>query len=259
MEVIVKPDYDQISKLAARMIADVIRNKPRCVLGLATGGTPVGTYKELIRMHEEEGLDFSQASSFNLDEYVGLEHAHDQSYWYFMNDNLFKHVNINLANVHVPDGKALDIESHCRWYDEEIRKWGGLDIQILGIGGNGHIAFNEPGTAIWSRTHWTSLDERTIADNTRFFKSVNDVPRYALTMGIGTILEARKIIMLANKDSKADAIAAAVEGAVTAMVPASTLQFHPDTTVIIDKAAASKLKRTYRTEPAKAPVAKRKR
>ncbi|HUW57347.1 MAG TPA: glucosamine-6-phosphate deaminase [Planctomycetota bacterium] len=259
MEVIVKKDYEQMSRLAAQMIADVVRENPRCVLGLATGSTPLGTYKELIRMHKKEGLDFSQAASFNLDEYVGVKPTHKQSYWYFMYHNLFRHINIPLENVHVPDGTAADVEAHCAWYDDEIERWGGIDIQILGIGGNGHIAFNEPGTAVFSRTNWVALDKRTIEDNARFFKRKSDVPRFAITMGIGTILEARRVVLLANKASKAEAIAATVEGPITAIVPASALQLHPNCTIITDRAAAGKLKRKYGSTPRKLPKVRKKK
>jgi len=253
MQVIIKKDYDEMSKLAAGMIAEVIRKKPRCVLGLATGSTPLGTYKELIRLHKKERLDFSQVVTFNLDEYVGLDPNHNQSYWYFMYQNLFKHINIRIENVHVPNGKAPDVEAYCAWYDGEIERAGGIDIQVLGIGGNGHIAFNEPGTALFSRTGWVVLDKRTIEDNARFFKRKADVPRYAISMGTGTILEAQRIILLATKESKADAIAASVEGPITANVPASALQLHPDCTFIVDKAAASKLCRKYGSTPKKLP------
>ncbi len=249
MEVVVKSTYEEMSQLAAALIADVVRRKPNCVLGLATGSTPVGTYKELIRLHKNEGLDFSKVVTFNLDEYVGLTPEHDQSYHYFMWDNLFKHVNVNPSNVHVPHGMAPDINAFCHWYEEEIVKAGGIDLQLLGIGGNGHIAFNEPGSSLGSRTRVKTLDERTIADNARFFKKKTDVPRYAITMGIGTIMEARQLVLLANKETKADAIAATVEGPVTAMVPATIVQLHPKATIIVDKAAAKKLTREYPAEP----------
>lgn len=259
MQVIVKKDYEQMSKLAAEMIAEVVMDNPRCMLGLATGSTPLGTYKQLIRMHKKEGLDFSQVVTFNLDEYVGLDRKHNQSYWYFMYHNLFKHINIRIENVHVPDGKAEDVEAHCEWYDDEIERLGGIDIQLLGIGGNGHIAFNEPGTAIFSRTNWVALDTRTIEDNSRMFKRKEDVPRYALSMGTGTVLEARQVLLLANKESKADAVAASVEGPLTAMVPASALQLHPNCTFIVDKPAASKLKRKYGSSLRSLPRASRTR
>jgi glucosamine-6-phosphate deaminase len=249
MEVIVKDNYEQISRLAAEMIADLIRRKPRCVLGLATGSTPVGTYKELIKMNKSEGLDFSQVVTFNLDEYVGLVPTHDQSYRYFMNDNLFNHINIRKENTNVPDGMADDIVAACAAYERKICANGGIDIQVLGIGGNGHIAFNEPGSSLASRTRVKTLTDKTRQDNARFFASMNDVPKYAVTMGIGTIMEARQIILLANKDNKADALSAAVEGCITAMCPASVLQMHPATTIIADKPAAAKLKGAYPANP----------
>jgi len=249
MEVIVKETYEEMSRLAAQMVAELVRKKPRCVIGLATGSTPVGTYKELIRMHKEEDLDFSQVVTFNLDEYVGLPPTHDQSYRYFMNENLFNHINIRKENTYVPDGMARDIPAACALYEERIREHGGIDMQILGIGGNGHIAFNEPGSSLASRTRVKTLDEATRRDNSRFFESIDQVPKYAVTMGIGTIMEARQVIILANKESKAAAIAAAVEGPITAMCPASVLQMHPAVTAITDKAAGAKLKGDYPAEP----------
>lgn len=249
MEVIVKGTYEEISRLAAQMVADLVREKPRCVIGLATGSTPLGTYKEMIRMHKEEDLDFSQVVTFNLDEYVGLVPTHDQSYRYFMNDNLFNHINIRKENTHVPDGMARDIPGACGVYEDMICENGGIDLQVLGIGGNGHIAFNEPGSSLASRTRVKTLDEATRKDNSRFFGSIDEVPKYAVTMGIGTIMEAQQIIILANRESKAAAVAAAVEGPITAMCPASVLQLHPAVTAITDKAAAASLKGDYPAEP----------
>ena len=249
MEVIIKESYEEESKLAAELIADVIRRKPRAVIGLATGSTPLGTYKELIRLHKEEGLDFSRAITFNLDEYVGLTHDHPQSYHYFMWENFFKHINVNSKNVHIPDGTSKDIPGFCRWYEEQIVKCGGLDVQLLGIGGNGHIAFNEPGSSLGSRTRAKTLDERTRQDNARFFRNLNEVPKYAITMGIGTIMDARQLILLANGAGKAEAIAKTVEGPITAMVPATIVQLHPKATIVIDKAASTKLTREYPAEP----------
>ncbi len=249
MEVIIKESYEEESKLAAELIADVIRRKPRAVIGLATGSTPLGTYKELIRLHKEEGLDFSRAITFNLDEYVGLTHDHPQSYHYFMWENFFKHINVNSKNVHIPDGTSKDIPGFCRWYEEQIVKCGGLDAQLLGIGGNGHIAFNEPGSSLGSRTRAKTLDERTRQDNARFFRNLNEVPKYAITMGIGTIMDARQLILLANGAGKAEAIAKTVEGPITAMVPATIVQLHPKATIVIDKAASTKLTREYPAEP----------
>ncbi|MCS7229469.1 MAG: glucosamine-6-phosphate deaminase [Candidatus Kryptonium sp.] len=252
MLVIVKEDYDAMSKEAAKIVADRIRKKPNLVLGLATGSTPLGLYKELIRMHKEEGLDFSKVVTFNLDEYIGLPPEHDQSYHYFMWENLFKHININPANVHIPQGMFGDlkispyetdpkVEAYCQWYEEQIKKFGGIDLQILGIGANGHIAFNEPGSSLGSRTRIKTLTEKTRQDNSRFFKSIDEVPKYAITMGIGTIMEAKEVILLASGEGKADAVKAAVEGPVTAMCPASMLQMHRKAIIILDKKAASKL------------------
>ena len=245
MKVIVKEDYDEISRLAAKMIAEVVKKKPDAVLGLATGSTPVGTYRELIRMHKEDGLDFSRVLTFNLDEYRGLKPDHPASYHYFMRENLFRDINIKPANTHVPDGLGDNIEESCKEYEKAIVKAGGIDIQVLGIGGNGHIGFNEPSSPLSSRTRKQNLDARTIRDNARFFKSMDEVPKSAITMGIGTIMEARQILLLANGGSKADAIARTVEGPVTESVPASVLQRHANATIIIDRAAASKLAGRY--------------
>ncbi len=171
MEVVVRESPEEMAKLSAEMIADIIRRKPRTVLGLATGSTPLGTYKELIRLHKQEGLDFSRVTTFNLDEYVGLLHDHPQSYHFFMHENFFEHINANPKNVHVPDGTAKDIPGFCHWYEEQIVKAGGLDVQLLGIGSNGHIAFNEPGSSLGSRTRVKTLDDKTRQDNARFFRS----------------------------------------------------------------------------------------
>lgn len=245
MLVIIKESYDEISKEAAKIVAARLRRKPNLVLGLATGSTPVGLYKELIRMHKEEGLDFSKVVTFNLDEYIGLPPHHDQSYRYFMDVNLFNHINIDSRYIHVPNGMADDIEAHCEWYEEQIKKFGGIDLQILGIGANGHIAFNEPGSSLGSRTRIKTLTQQTIKDNARFFKSIEEVPKYAITMGIGTIMEAKEIILLASGKNKADAIKAAVEGPITAMCPASIIQMHRKAIVIVDKEAASKLSQEF--------------
>ena len=253
MEVVIKKTYEDMSKQAAEMIAEVVVRNPRCVLGLATGSTPVGTYKELARLHKKEGLNFSQVVTFNLDEYVGLKPTHSQSYRRFMNENLFNHINIRMENTFLPDGMADDVEAMCDWYEDMMELYGGIDIQVLGIGGNGHIGFNEPGSALSSRTRVKMLDNKTIKDNARFFRKASDVPRYAVTMGVGTILEARQVILLANKASKADAVAAAVEGPLSSSCPASALQLHPKTTLIVDKEAAAKLVRKYGSRPARLP------
>jgi glucosamine-6-phosphate deaminase len=242
LKLIIVDDYKEMSRKAASIVAEELRKKKNLVLGLATGGTPLGLYSELIRMHKEEKLDFSQVKTFNLDEYLGLDPDNEQSYHYFMFHNFFNYVNIDKKNVHIPDGKAKDPKAFCIEYERLIKEAGGIDLQILGIGSNGHIAFNEPGSPIDSRTRVVDLSEQTIKDNTRFFKNESEVPRKAISMGIGTIMEAKKIILLASGKNKADAIAKTVEGKPTEEVPASLLQKHPDVTIIIDKEAASKLK-----------------
>jgi glucosamine-6-phosphate deaminase len=241
MEVIIKPTYEEISRAAALQIADVLNRKPNAVLGLATGSTPLGVYKELVRMHKEESLDFSRCTTFNLDEYVGLPVTHDQSYHYFMHENFFKHVNIPEQNVHVPSGTTSNFHAFCSWYEQRIEECGGIDVQILGIGSDGHIAFNEPTSSLSSRTRLKTLAKQTIDDNARFFDKTEDVPIYAITMGVGTILEADEIILLANGKGKADAIAQAVEGPICSMVTASALQMHHYTKFYIDSDAASGL------------------
>jgi glucosamine-6-phosphate deaminase len=245
MLVIVKENYDQMSKEAAKIVADRLRKKPNLVLGLATGSTPLGIYKELIRMHKEEGLDFSKVTTFNLDEYIGLPPEHDQSYHYFMWENLFKHINIEPRFIHIPMGMAKDVDAFCEWYEQRIKEFGGIDLQILGIGGNGHIAFNEPGSSLGSRTRIKTLTGTTRMDNARFFKTSAEVPKYAITMGVGTIMDAKEIILLANKAGKADAIKAAVEGPITAMCPASIIQLHQTAFVIVDKDASTELTGLY--------------
>ncbi|MEO2020264.1 MAG: glucosamine-6-phosphate deaminase, partial [Pirellulaceae bacterium] len=229
MEIIIRDDYAAVSQQAAAAVADLLRAQPKAVLGLATGSTPLGLYQELIRLHREEGLDFSQVTTFNLDEYVGLAADHPQSYHYFMHDNLFRHINVPSQNVHIPDGTASDYRAFCESYEARIESCGGIDLQVLGIGSDGHIAFNEPGSSLASRTRIKTLARQTIDDNARFFESVDEVPVYAITMGVATIMDARKIILLANGANKSSAVAAAVEGPVTSMCTASVLQNHPDT------------------------------
>ena len=244
MQVIIKDTYEEMSIEAAEIIRDAINLKPNLVLGLATGSTPVGTYRELIRMHKAGELDFSKAITFNLDEYAGLPSTHNQSYYYFMHENLFDHINISPSNVHVPSGVVKDFDRYCQWYEEEIAKVGGIDLQVLGIGSDGHIAFNEPGSSLASRTRIVTLTEETIEDNSRFFDRMEDVPRFAITMGVGTIMDARHCLLLANGKKKADPVAALVEGPITSQITASALQMHPRATVMADNAAASQLKRT---------------
>ena len=247
MNVIVKKTTDEMSLAGAKIFAEVIRNKPNCVLGLATGGTPVGMYKELIKMHKQDGLDFSKVTTFNLDEYLGLDGDHDQSYRYFMNDNLFNHINVKKENTYVLNGVAADPQLFCDGYEMLIKAIGGIDIQLLGIGGNGHIAFNEPGSPRSSRTRIVDLTKETIAANSdgRFFSDPKDVPTQALSMGMATILDAKEILLIANKDSKADAISKTIEGPASEDVPASLLQEHSNTTIVLDEAAASKLTKEY--------------
>lgn len=243
MRVIILPDAEAVARRAAQFIAALVRRDPACVLGLATGGTPLGTYRELIRLHREEGLDFSRCTTFNLDEYVGLAPTHPQSYRHFMQANLFDGINVEPSRTHVPDGRALDFAAYCRRYEQMIADAGGIDLQLLGIGSDGHIAFNEPGSSLGSRTRLKTLARETIRDNARFFGGEDKVPRLAVTMGVGTILESRRCLLLATGAGKAEAIRATIEGPVTAQITASALQLHRDVIVILDEAAASLLAR----------------
>jgi glucosamine-6-phosphate deaminase len=245
MEIIIQSDAEAASKLCARYIARLVRRKPNAVLGLATGSTPLRLYAELIRLHREEGLDFSQVRTFNLDEYVGLGPDHPASYAYFMRKNLFDHINVPPGNVHIPSGTVPgeETEAYCERYEEEIRRAGGIDLQVLGIGGDGHIGFNEPASSLASRTRIKTLTARTRADNAPFFDSPDQVPHHVLTMGIGTILDAREAILLAFGEGKAAAVAASVEGPVSASVPASSLQLHCHARFLLDEASASRLTR----------------
>jgi glucosamine-6-phosphate deaminase len=241
MEIVISPTYEEMSKAAAKAVAELLNSKPNAVLGLPTGSTPLGLYKELARMHKAEGLDFSQVTTFNLDEYVGLKKDHPQSYHYFMHENLFKHINIPTQNIYIPSGTTDNYTAFCQWYERRIKECGGIDLQLLGIGSDGHIGFNEPSSSLGSRTRIKTLARSTIEDNARFFEKIEDVPIYAITMGVGTIFEARKIVLVANGESKADAVAKAIEGPITSMITASALQLHPDVTAYLDRAAASKL------------------
>jgi len=241
MLVIIKKNYDEMSREAAKIISSKLRKKPDLVLGLATGSTPLGLYKELIRMHKEEGLDFSKVTTFNLDEYVGLPPAHDQSYHYFMYENFLNYINIDKRFIHIPHGMSKDVAAFCEWYEQRIKDCGGIDIQVLGIGGNGHIAFNEPGSSLGSRTRIKTLTPKTRDDNARFFEKMDEVPKYAITMGVGTIMDSKEIILLANGEKKADAVKAAIEGPITAMCPASIVQMHREVYVLLDKEAGTKL------------------
>lgn len=243
MRIIVAKDYKDMSRKAANIISAQIITKPDCVLGLATGSSPIGTYDQLVEWYEKGDLDFSKVSSVNLDEYRGLDHSHDQSYYYFMHEHLFDRVNIDPANTNVPDGTEPDAEKECRRYEELIASYGGVDLQLLGLGHNGHIGFNEPAPVFDKATHCVDLTESTIEANKRFFASADDVPKQAYTMGIGTIMKAKKILVVVSGADKADIVAKAFYGDVTPEVPASVLQFHPDVTVVVDEAAAAKLPR----------------
>jgi glucosamine-6-phosphate deaminase len=242
MEVIIQPDAQQAAAVAARRIAGLVRDKPTAVLGLATGSSPLGVYRELARLHRDEGLDFSRVTTFNLDEYVGLDADHPASFHHYMRQHLFARVNIDEARAHVPDGVATDLRAHCDAYEAAIAGAGGIDLQLLGIGRDGHIGFNEPSSSLSSRTRIKTLTAATRRDSAADFAGAG-VPRHVITMGIGTILEARECLLLAFGDGKAAAVAAAVEGPLAASVPASALQLHPVARVIVDEAAAGKLAR----------------
>ena len=238
MKLIIEKDYNELSKRAADILKNEIKGNPQIVLGLATGSTPIGTYKELIKIHKEEKLDFSEVKTFNLDEYIGLDEDHPNSFRYFMNEELFKHININIENTHIPNGSSKDMENHCKEYDEYIEKAGGIDIQILGIGTNGHIAFNEPAKELNLGTAIVDLTESTINNNARFFDTIDGVPKTAVTMGMGSILKAKKIILLASGKSKAPIMKEFLNGnTITTDIPASLLLLHPDVTVIVDEKA----------------------
>lgn len=238
--VIKTKNYDELSRKAANIIAAQMIVKPDCVLGLATGSSPIGTYRCLVDMYQKGDIDFSGITTVNLDEYKGLPKENDQSYYYFMNDNLFNKVNVNKERNFLPDGTEPDSDKACASYNEILKSVGGVDLQLLGLGHNGHIGFNEPADAFDKETHCVDLTERTIQANKRFFASEADVPRQAYTMGIGTIMRAKKILVVVSGEDKAEALSAALFGPVTPKVPASILQFHNDVTVVADEAALSK-------------------
>ncbi len=237
MKVIIGSEKE-IAEKAAQQYVELLKKKPNAVLGGATGSTPIGLYKELARLNREGVITFKDVRTFNLDEYVGLDGSHNQSYRYFMNTNLFEHIDIDISNTHVPDG--INTEKAAS-YDDEINAAGGIDLQILGIGVDGHIGFDEPGTSLDSITHVVELEQNTREVNSRFFESIDEVPTHAVTMGIKTIMNARSIILMAIGSSKADIVKAFIEGPVTTDVPASVLQLHPYCTVYLDEAAAAKL------------------
>jgi glucosamine-6-phosphate deaminase len=243
MEIIIKATLAEAQREAAGIIARQMRRKPASVLGLATGSTPIGVYAILTDMHHKEGLDFSGVMTFNLDEYVGLSGEHPQSYRQFMQQHLFSKVNIAPGHIHFPDGLAADIPAHCMEYEAAIRGVGGIDLQLLGIGSDGHIGFNEPSSSLASRTRIKTLTPRTVKDNARFFGSTDKVPRHVITMGVGTIMDARACLLLAIGEAKAEAVAGMAEGPITANLPASVLQMHPDCKLIVDEAGATRLRR----------------
>jgi len=241
MEIIIQPTPEDCARIGGKIVASLLRRKPNAVLGLATGSTPEPLYAELVRMRREDALDFAGVTTFNLDEYIGLPSDHPCSYRYFMQEQLFDHVNVRPERTHVPDGLAVDIKAECEAYEKSIIAAGGIDLQVLGVGTDGHIAFNEPASSLGSRTRIKTLTQKTREDNARFFDSIDEVPRHCITMGVGTIMECRKLVLFAFGEAKAKVIAAAVEGPVSAMVPASALQLHQNVKILIDEAAASKL------------------
>ncbi len=252
MDIIIRENYSEISNYAAEKIADFVKTKPDCVLGLATGATPIGIYQKLIGMHHE-GLDFSRVRTFNLDEYYGIgmdlekPYSSDQSYARFMHEELFKHINVKKENIHIPNGLAKEPDAFCKWYEDEINKVGGIDLQLLGLGRDGHWGFNEPGSSLGSRTRIQALTEQTLDDNYEAFYKKADIhrdqmPHFAITMGIGTILEAKNILMIVNDAKKADVVAKCLEGPITSQITASAIQLHSGAiTVVLDQEAASKL------------------
>jgi len=241
MRVVHLPDPETVANFAATEIRRQIELNPHSVLGLATGGTPVGVYRRLIELHRNDGLSFRHVTTFNLDEYIGMSSDHPQSYRMFMHEHLFRHIDIHPEKTHLPSGDASNLQDECREYEARIRQAGGIDLQLLGIGSDGHIAFNEPGSSLASRTRIKTLAERTRLDNARFFESPELVPPAAITMGIGTILDATRILLIATGSSKAEVVQATVEGPITSLVPATALQLHANVTIVVDDAAASRL------------------
>lgn len=237
MKVIKVKDYDELSYQAASYFLEKIKNNPNIVLGLATGSSPIGMYQLLIKDHQENGTSYQHIVTFNLDEYIGLDGENESSYQYFMNEQLFDHIDINRANVHIPNGKAEDSEKECEFFEQKIKDYGGIDLQLLGIGSNGHIGFNEPGTSFQSRTHVIELTEKTRIDNSRFFEKFEDVPTHAITMGIGTIMESKEIVLIASGEGKRETIKQLLTGPISEDFPASCLHEHPNVTIIVDEAA----------------------
>jgi len=241
MKIHIYKDSTQIGKAAAALFAAKVIEKPDCVLGFATGSTPLPTYAEMVKLYKAGAVDFHEVRTFNLDEYVGIKRTHDQSYYKFMFDNLFSKINVNPKNVNVPNPVSKNLDDDCDEYEDAIESAGGIDLQILGIGHNGHIAFNEPCDIFPAKTHIVSLTESTIEANKRFFASAKDVPRKAMSMGIGSIMKAREIVLIATGESKALAVKEMVKGEIDSQCPASILQLHPAVTILLDKEAASLL------------------
>lgn len=242
MRIVIAKDYEDMSARAARIVAGQIYLKPNSVLGMATGSTPFLMYKELIRVHRQVGLDFSEIVTFNLDEYLGLPKEDEQSYHYYMFQHFFNQINIKPENIYIPNGMMQDVEQECKQYDKDIQEKGGLDLQVLGIGNNGHIGFNEPDIKFEATTHKVELDDETINANARFFATIEEVPRFAISMGIKTIMHAKKILLLASGENKAEVIYRALFEGITPEIPASILQLHQDVTVIVEENAAQLLK-----------------
>jgi glucosamine-6-phosphate deaminase len=240
MKVIITENYEEMSRKAAELIIDIVKNNPNAVLGLATGSSPIGTYQNMAKDYRENGTSYKGVTSVNLDEYVGLSAEHDQSYAYFMRTNLFNHIDIDLANTNLPSGVATDLQAECDRYNALLEQYK-QDVQVLGLGSNGHIGFNEPGTPFDSVTHQVELAESTIKDNSRLFKNIDEVPRSALSMGIKNIMNAKSILVVVSGKNKAKAVKGMVKGEITPNLPASVLQLHPFVTVICDKDAASEL------------------
>ena len=244
MEIIIKPTVAEAQRETAKILRRQIQTKPDSVLGLATGSTPISVYAELVAMHRRGELDFSRVVTFNLDEYVGLPADHPCSYREFMREHLFSKVNIPSQNIHFPDGRTTDVPAHCAEYEEAIARAGGIDLQLLGIGREGHIGFNEPSSSLASRTRIKTLTPQTLKDNARCFGSPDKVPHHVITMGVGTIMDTRQCLLLATGEAKAEAVARMAEGPITADLPASILQTHPICRLVVDEAAASQLKRS---------------
>ena len=241
MRMIKAKNYDDMSRKVANILSAHVILKPNSVLGLATGSTVIGTYKQLIDWYRKDDLDFDMVSTVNLDEYVGLDSTHEQSYRYYMNHNFFNHINILMSQTYLPDGKAKDIVSECQSYEYKIKSLGGVDVQLLGLGHNGHIGFNEPDKAFEQTTHCVTLEENTRTANARFFSNIDEVPTHAITMGIKTIMQAKQIVLAVSGADKAEILKKVLTGPVTPGIPGSILQMHPDVIVVADEAALSQL------------------